>query len=222
MFFEGDRIKAVREMILSDTLEGRKNALKKLLPMQKKDFTGILQAMEGYGVTIRLLDPPLHEFVPHDEESQKEMAKEMGISLEKVQSRVKSLHEFNPMLGHRGCRLGITYPEITEMQAQAIFEAACELKKKGIDVKPEVMVPLIGTIKEFTIQKKIIVDTAEKIIAQKKVKLDYQVGTMIEIPRACITADTIAAEAEFFSFGTNDLTQMTFGYIRDDAGTFLP
>ncbi|MCL2154432.1 MAG: pyruvate, phosphate dikinase [Leptospirales bacterium] len=222
MFFEGDRIKAVREMILSETLEGRKNALKKLLPMQKKDFTGILQAMEGYGVTIRLLDPPLHEFVPHDEESQKEMAAEMGISLEKVQSRVKSLHEFNPMLGHRGCRLGITYPEITEMQAQAIFEAACELKKKGIDVKPEVMVPLVGTIKEFTIQKKIIVDTAEKIMAQKKVKVDYQVGTMIEIPRACITADAIAEEAEFFSFGTNDLTQMTFGYSRDDAGTFLP
>ncbi|MCL1865017.1 MAG: pyruvate, phosphate dikinase [Spirochaetes bacterium] len=222
MFFEGDRIKAVREMILSDTLEGRKNALKKLLPMQKKDFTGILQAMEGYGVTIRLLDPPLHEFVPHDEASQKEMAEEMGISLEKVKSRVKSLHEFNPMLGHRGCRLGITYPEITEMQAQAIFEAACELKKKGVDVKPEVMVPLVGTIKEFTLQKKIIVDTAEKIMAQKKVKVDYQVGTMIEIPRACLTADNIAEEAEFFSFGTNDLTQMTFGYSRDDAGTFLP
>jgi len=222
MFFEGDRIKAVREMILSDTLEGRKNALKKLLPMQKKDFTGILQAMAGYGVTIRLLDPPLHEFVPHDEASQKEMAAEMGISLEKVQSRVKALHEFNPMLGHRGCRLGITYPEITEMQAQAIFEAACELKKKGIDVRPEVMVPLVGTIKEFTIQKKIIIDTAEKVIAQKKVKLEYQVGTMIEIPRACIVADTIAEEAEFFSFGTNDLTQMTFGYSRDDAGTFLP
>ncbi len=222
MFFEGDRIKAVREMILAEDLEGRKKALKKLLPMQKKDFTGILSAMEGYGVTIRLLDPPLHEFVPHDEESQKEMATEMGISLEKVKERVASLHEFNPMLGHRGCRLGITYPEITEMQAQAIFEAACELKKKGVDVKPEVMVPLVGTIKEFTLQKQIIVDTAEKVMSQKKVKVDYHVGTMIEIPRACITADVIAGEAEFFSFGTNDLTQMTFGYSRDDAGVFLP
>jgi pyruvate,orthophosphate dikinase len=222
MFFEGDRIKAVREMILAETLEGRKTALKKLLPMQKKDFLGILQAMEGYGVTIRLLDPPLHEFVPHDEESQKEMAQEMGISLEKVKARVASLHEFNPMLGHRGCRLGITYPEITEMQAQAIFEAACELKKKGVNVKPEVMVPLVGTVKELIAQKKIIVDTAEKIMKDKKVKVDYQVGTMIEIPRACVTADEIAAEAEFFSFGTNDLTQMTFGYSRDDAGVFLP
>lgn len=222
MFFEGDRIKAVREMILSENLEGRKKALKKLLPMQKKDFTGILSAMEGYGVTIRLLDPPLHEFVPHDTESQQIMADEMGMSLEKVKARVESLHEFNPMLGHRGCRLGITYPEITEMQAQAIFEAACELKKKGVDVKPEVMVPLVGTFREIVIQKKIIVDTAEKVMAQKKIRVDYQVGTMIEVPRACLTADNIAAEAEFFSFGTNDLTQMTFGFSRDDAGTFLP
>ncbi len=222
MFFEGDRIKAVREMILSENLEGRKKALKKLLPMQKKDFTGILSAMEGFGVTIRLLDPPLHEFVPHDEASQKIMAEEMGMSVEKVKARVESLHEFNPMLGHRGCRLGITYPEITEMQAQAIFEAACELKKKGVNVKPEVMVPLVGTVKELIMQKKIIIETAEKVMAQKKIKVDYQVGTMIEIPRACVTADEIAAEAEFFSFGTNDLTQMTFGYSRDDAGTFLP
>ena len=222
MFFEGDRIKAVREMILSEDLEGRKKALKKLLPMQKKDFIGILSAMEGYGVTIRLLDPPLHEFVPHDEASQRIMAEDMGMSLAEVKSRVESLHEFNPMLGHRGCRLGITYPEITEMQAQAIFEAACELKKKGIDVKPEVMVPLVGTFRELVLQKKIIVDTAEKVMAQKKIRVDYQVGTMIEIPRACVTADNIAAEAEFFSFGTNDLTQMTFGYSRDDAGTFLP
>jgi len=222
MFFEGDRIKAVREMILAENLEGRKKALKKLLPIQKKDFIGILNAMESYGVTIRLLDPPLHEFVPHDEESQNEMAQEMGISLEKVKARVASLHEFNPMLGHRGCRLGITYPEITEMQAQAIFEAACELKKKGVDVKPEVMVPLVGTVKELISQKKIIVETAEKIMKAKKVTIDYQVGTMIEIPRACVTADEIATEAEFFSFGTNDLTQMTFGYSRDDAGVFLP
>jgi len=222
MFFEGDRIKAVREMILSEDLEGRKKALKKLLPMQKKDFIGILSAMEGYGVTIRLLDPPLHEFVPHDEESQKIMATEMGMSLEKVKARVASLHEFNPMLGHRGCRLGITYPEITEMQSQAIFEAACELKKKGVDVKPEVMVPLVGTFREIVLQKKIIVDTAEKVMTQKKIRVDYQVGTMIEVPRACLTADNIAEEAEFFSFGTNDLTQMTFGFSRDDAGTFLP
>ncbi len=222
MFFEGDRIKAVREMILAEDLEGRKKALKKLLPMQKKDFIGILSAMAGYGVTIRLLDPPLHEFVPHDEESQKIMAADMGMTLEKVKARVESLHEFNPMLGHRGCRLGITYPEITEMQAQAIFEAACELKKKGVDVKPEVMVPLVGTFREIVLQKKIIVDTAEKVMAQKKIRVDYQVGTMIEVPRACLTADNIAQEAEFFSFGTNDLTQMTFGFSRDDAGTFLP
>ncbi len=221
MFFEGDRIKAVREMILAENLDGRKKALKKLLPMQKKDFLGILKAMEGYGVTIRLLDPPLHEFVPNDEVSQQEMAIELGIPLEKVKARVASLHEFNPMLGHRGCRLGITYPEITEMQAQAIFEAACELKKKNVDVKPEVMVPLVGTVKEFIAQKKIIVQTAERVMEKMKVKVDYQVGTMIEIPRACVTADDIAREAEFFSFGTNDLTQMTFGYSRDDAGAFL-
>jgi len=222
MFFEGDRIKAVREMILANNVDERKKALKKLLPMQKKDFIGILKAMEGYGVTIRLLDPPLHEFVPHDEASQREMAKEMNKTFEEVKAKVESLHEFNPMLGHRGCRLGITYPEITEMQAQAIFEAACELKAKGIDVKPEVMVPLVGTVKEYELQRDIIVSVAEKVMAQKKVKVDYLVGTMIEIPRACITADEIASQAEFFSFGTNDLTQMTFGYSRDDAGIFLP
>jgi pyruvate,orthophosphate dikinase len=222
MFFEGERIRAVREMILADSLTGRKKALKKLLPMQRKDFMGILKEMQGFGVTIRLLDPPLHEFVPHDMESQEEMAKEMGISLEEVTAKVKALHEFNPMLGHRGCRLGITYPEITEMQARAIFEAACELKKKGVDVKPEVMVPLVGTVKELSMQKKIIVETAEKVMAEKKVKVNYEVGTMIEVPRAALLADEIAAEASFFSFGTNDLTQMTFGYSRDDAGSFLP
>ncbi len=222
MFFEGDRIKAVREMILANNVDERKKALKKLLPMQKKDFIGILKAMEGYGVTIRLLDPPLHEFVPHEEAAQREMAQEMNKTFEEIKAKVDALHEFNPMLGHRGCRLGITYPEITEMQAQAIFEAACELKAKGVNVKPEVMVPLVGTVKEFEAQKKIIIETAEKVMTQKKVKVDYQVGTMIEIPRACVTADEIAAEAEFFSFGTNDLTQMTFGYSRDDAGTFLP
>jgi pyruvate,orthophosphate dikinase len=222
MFFEGERIMAVREMILADSLAGRKKALKKLLPMQRKDFMGILKEMRGFGVTIRLLDPPLHEFVPHDMESQEEMAKEMGISLEEVSAKVKALHEFNPMLGHRGCRLGITYPEITEMQARAIFEAACELKKKGVDVKPEVMVPLVGTVKELAVQKKIIVETAEKVMAEKKQNVSYEVGTMIEVPRAALLADEIAAEASFFSFGTNDLTQMTFGFSRDDAGSFLP
>lgn len=222
MFFEGDRIKAVREMILSDTKEGREKALKKILPMQREDFYGILKAMEGYGVTIRLLDPPLHEFVPHEDENQKEMAEELGISLEDVKAKVESLHEFNPMLGHRGCRLGITYPEITEMQARAVFEAACQLKSEGIDVKPEVMVPLVGIVKELKIQKEIIVRTASDVMKEKGVEIDYLVGTMIEIPRAAITADEIAGEAEFFSFGTNDLTQMTFGYSRDDSGSFLP
>jgi len=222
MFFEGDRIKAVREMILADSMEGRKKALKKVLPMQRKDFMGILKEMQGFGVTIRLLDPPLHEFVPHDTENQADMAKEMGITLKEVAAKVKALHEFNPMLGHRGCRLGITYPEITEMQARAIFEAACELKKKGVDVRPEIMVPLIGTAKELELQKKIIVETAEKVMAEKKQQVHYEVGTMIEVPRAALLADEIAAEAEFFSFGTNDLTQMTYGYSRDDAGTFLP
>ena len=222
MFFEGDRIKAVREMILSDDVEGRKNALKKLLPMQRDDFYGILKAMEGFGVTIRLLDPPLHEFVPHEADSQKEMAKEMGISPEEVKAKVEALHEFNPMLGHRGCRLGVTYPEITEMQARAIFEAACKLKKEGVDAKPEVMVPLVGTVKEFTLQKEIILNTAKKVIEETGQDVEFQIGTMIEIPRAALTADLIAEEAEFFSFGTNDLTQMTFGYSRDDSGTFLP
>ncbi|HOG82687.1 MAG TPA: pyruvate, phosphate dikinase [Smithellaceae bacterium] len=222
MFFEGDRIKAVREMILSDDLEGRKRALAKLLPMQREDFYGILKAMEGYGVTIRLLDPPLHEFVPHEEDSQMEMAREMGISVDSVKAKVASLHEFNPMLGHRGCRLGITYPEITEMQARAIFEAACQLIQEGVDAKPEVMVPLVGTVKELASQKEIIVATAKKVMEETGVKVDYSVGTMIEVPRAAVTADEIAKEAAFFSFGTNDLTQMTFGYSRDDAGKFLP
>ena len=222
MFFEGDRIKAVREMILSNDITGRKRALEKLLPMQREDFYGILKAMKGYGVTIRLLDPPLHEFVPHEEENQLEMAREMGISLEAVKNKVESLHEFNPMLGHRGCRLGTTYPEITEMQARAIFEAACQLKKEGVDARPEVMVPLVGTVRELELQKKIIVETAEKVMKETGIKVAYQVGTMIEVPRAALTADKIAQEAEFFSFGTNDLTQMTFGYSRDDSGSFLP
>ncbi len=222
MFFEGDRIKAVREMILSDTLEGRKKALAKLLPIQRQDFYGILKAMQGYGVTIRLLDPPLHEFVPHEDDNQREMAKEMGVSFEQIKAKVESLHEFNPMLGHRGCRLGITYPEITEMQARAIFEAACQLKKEGVDAKPEVMVPLVGTVKELTMQKDIIVKTAEAVFKETGITLEYHVGTMIEVPRAAVTADEIAKEAQFFSFGTNDLTQMTFGYSRDDSGSFLP
>jgi pyruvate,orthophosphate dikinase len=222
MFFEGERIKAMREMILADDVAGREKALEKLLPMQRSDFEGIFEAMAGYGVTIRLLDPPLHEFVPHEEANQKEMAKEMGISVEQVKQKVDSLHEFNPMLGHRGCRLGITYPEITAMQARAIIEAAMNLKAKGIDARPEIMVPLVGTVAELKNQTEIIRSVAEKVFAEKGDRIAYQVGTMIEIPRAALTADHIAAEAEFFSFGTNDLTQMTLGYSRDDAGKFLP
>ncbi len=222
MFFEGDRIKAVREMILAETEEGRRKALDKLLPIQREDFEGIFEAMDGLPVTIRLLDPPLHEFVPHEEENQKEMADELGISPEKVKSIVESLAEFNPMLGHRGCRLGITYPEITEMQARAIIEAALNVSAKGIKVFPEIMVPLIGTKEEFIMQEEIIERVAEEEFEKAGRRLEYLIGTMIEIPRAALTADLIAAHAEFFSFGTNDLTQMTFGYSRDDAGKFLP
>ena len=222
MFFEGDRIKAMREMILADDVAGREKALEKLLPMQRSDFEGIFEAMAGYGVTIRLLDPPLHEFVPHEEANQLVMAKEMGISVEQVKHKVESLHEFNPMLGHRGCRLGITYPEITAMQARAIIEAAMNLKAKGVDARPEIMVPLVGTVAELKNQTEIIRATAEEVFAEVGDRIDYQVGTMIEIPRAALTADHIAAEADFFSFGTNDLTQMTLGYSRDDAGKFLP
>jgi pyruvate, orthophosphate dikinase len=222
MFFEGDRIKAMREMILSDDVAGRKNALEKLLPMQRSDFEGIFEAMAGYGVTIRLLDPPLHEFVPHEDANQKEMAEEMGISIGQIKNKVDVLHEFNPMLGHRGCRLGITYPEITAMQARAIIEAAMNLKAKGIDARPEIMVPLVGTVAELKNQAEIIRSTAESVFAERGARIDYLVGTMIEIPRAALTADHIATEADFFSFGTNDLTQMTLGYSRDDAGKFLP
>ncbi|HNX75696.1 MAG TPA: pyruvate, phosphate dikinase [Candidatus Rifleibacterium sp.] len=223
MFFEGERIRYMREMILADDEAGRRKALKKLLKFQTDDFYGILKAMEGYPVTIRTLDPPLHEFVPHEEKQQKEMAKELGISAEQVKHKVDSLHEFNPMLGHRGCRLGITYPEITEMQAEAIFEAACKLTKEGVTVYPEVMIPLIGTIEELKHQKAIVKQVAEAATKKYGVagKLKYLIGTMIEIPRAAIIADQVATEAEFFSFGTNDLTQMTFGYSRDDAGKFL-
>jgi pyruvate,orthophosphate dikinase len=222
MFFEGDRIKAMREMILADDEKGRRLALDKLLPIQRADFEGIFTAMNGFPVTVRLLDPPLHEFVPHEVEAQQEIADELGMSLAKVQQRVASLHEFNPMLGHRGCRLGNTYPEITEMQARAIIEAALAVKSRGISVLPEIMVPLIGTPAEFEMQEDIIRSVAEKVFAEKNERVEYLVGTMIEIPRAALVADKIAVRAEFFSFGTNDLTQMTFGYSRDDAGTFLP
>ncbi len=221
MFFEGDRIKAVREMILADDEEGRRNALAKLLPYQRDDFYGIFKAMHDLPVTIRTLDPPLHEFLPHDDDNQKVMADEMGITVEEVKAKVEALHEFNPMLGHRGCRLGITYPEITEMQARAIMEAACQLTKEGVKVFPEIMIPLVGTKAELANQKAVVVEVAEKVQEETGVKVEYMVGTMIEIPRAALTADQIAEEAQFFSFGTNDLTQMTFGYSRDDAGKFL-
>jgi len=222
MFFEGDRIWNIREMILADDAAGRKEALAKLLPIQREDFSGILSAMDGLGVTIRLLDPPLHEFTPNDEASQIEMAERSGISLEVIKAKVESLHEINPMLGHRGCRLGNTYPEITEMQARAILQAACDLKLAGKDPKPEIMVPLIGTVKELKMQEGIIRETAAHVFEEKGIEVDYLVGTMIEIPRAALTADEIAEVAEFFSFGTNDLTQMGFGYSRDDAAKFLP
>jgi len=222
MFFEGERIIAMREMILASNETERRKALDKLLPYQREDFEGILEAMQGYGVTIRLLDPPLHEFVPHDDENQKEMADQMGVTVDDIKSLVDDLHEFNPMLGHRGCRLGNTYPEITEMQARAIIEAAVNLKKKGVDARPEIMVPLIGTVEEFKMQEEIIRKTAQTVFEEKGESCDYLVGTMIEIPRAALTADKIAESAEFFSFGTNDLTQMGFGYSRDDAGKFLP
>ncbi|OZV68086.1 pyruvate, phosphate dikinase [Winogradskyella aurantia] len=222
MFFEVDRIKAMREMILADTVKGRKQALEELLPMQRSDFEGIFEAMDGLSVTIRLLDPPLHEFVPHQLATQKELADEMHISLQAVKNKVAELEEFNPMLGHRGCRLGNTYPEITEMQTRAIIEAALNLKERGIICKPEIMVPLVGTVKEFEAQEQIIRATANTIFEERNDTIDYLVGTMIEVPRAALVADLIAEKADFFSFGTNDLTQMTFGYSRDDASKFLP
>jgi pyruvate,orthophosphate dikinase len=222
MFFEGDRIIAMREMILADDEAGRRKALDKLLPIQREDFEGVFAAMHDLPVTVRLLDPPLHEFVPHEPENQKVMADEMGITVADIQAKIEELHEFNPMLGHRGCRLGNTYPEISEMQARAIIEAALNLKAKGITAIPEIMVPLIGTHQEYAMQEDIIRSTAEKVFAERGDKIEYLVGTMIEIPRAAMTADKIAERAEFFSFGTNDLTQMGFGYSRDDAGKFLP
>ena len=222
MFFEGEKIKAMREMILAEDAEGRKKALEKILPYQKADFKGIFKAMAGCPVTVRLLDPPLHEFVPHDLKGQEEMAAAMGVSVKYIQQRVEALCEHNPMLGHRGCRLGNTYPEITEMQTRAILGAALELKAEGIDAKPEIMVPLTGILYEFKEQEKVIRAAAEQLFAEMGDRIDYKVGTMIEIPRAALTANRIASSAEFFSFGTNDLTQMTFGYSRDDIASFLP
>ena len=222
MFFDNQKIIAMREMILAPDVEGRKKALAKLLPYQKADFVGIFKAMDGCPVNIRLLDPPLHEFVPHDLKGQEEMAEAMGVTVEYIHQRVESLCEHNPMLGHRGCRLGNTYPEITEMQTEAILGAACDLKKKGYDPHPEIMVPLIGILYEFEAQERIIRATAKRVFEQEGIEVPFKVGTMIEIPRAALTANRIASHAEYFSFGTNDLTQMTFGYSRDDIASFLP
>ncbi len=222
MFFEGEKIKAMREMILAENAEERKKALAKILPYQQEDFKGIFRAMAGYPVTVRLLDPPLHEFVPHDEKGQQEMAEAMGVSLAYIRQRVEALHEQNPMLGHRGCRLGNTYPEITQMQTRAILGAALDLKKEGVETHPEIMVPLTGILYEFKEQERVIRAEAEALFAERGDSIHFLVGTMIEVPRAALTADRIASSAEFFSFGTNDLTQMTFGYSRDDIASFLP
>jgi pyruvate, orthophosphate dikinase len=222
MFFEAERLKSVREMILSETVEGRKNALSKILPMQKGDFIGIFEAMNGLPVTVRLLDPPLHEFLPHTDKELMDLASDMGVPFEQLNSKNKSLHEFNPMLGHRGCRLGITFPEIYEMQVQAIMEAACELVKRKIRVIPEIMIPLVGHVKELEILRTLTISVADGVQAKYKVKVPYTVGTMIELPRACVTSDEIATQADFYSFGTNDLTQTVYGLSRDDAGRFLP
>jgi len=222
MFFEGNRIDAVREMILSDDVEGRKAALAKLLPMQKEDFKGIFRVMEGKPVTIRTLDPPLHEFLPHEEKELEKLAQQMNVLVERLHTKIESLHEANPMLGHRGCRLGIVYPEITAMQVRAIMEAACEVKKEGVDVHPEIMIPLVGAVAELENQRKVVDEVAREVIQQCGITVDYRVGTMIEVPRGALTADKIAKVAQFFSFGTNDLTQTVFGISRDDAGKFLP
>jgi pyruvate,orthophosphate dikinase len=222
MFFEGERIQAVREMILADDVAGRQHALDKLLPMQKGDFLGIFTAMAGLPVTIRLLDPPLHEFLPQTEEELAELSRDMGVPVDALRAKNKSLHEFNPMLGWRGCRLGMTYPEIYEMQVRAIFEAACELAKRKVKVIPEVMIPLVAHVKELARMKELLIRVAEETMKRYGKKVGYTIGTMIELPRAALVADEIAKEAEFFSFGTNDLTQTTFGLSRDDAGKFLP
>jgi pyruvate,orthophosphate dikinase len=221
MFFEGDRIDAMREMILATTALARKKALDKLLPYQRGDFEGIFKAMQGRPVTIRTLDPPLHEFLPHQPEQQKELSAKIGVPVDVIARRVQELHEANPMLGHRGCRLGIVYPEITEMQCRAIFEAACNVHKAGTKVEPEIMIPLVGFLTELKAQAKVAHDTAKQVFAEMGVTVPYQVGTMIELPRACVVADQIAREAQFFSFGTNDLTQTTLGMSRDDYGSFI-
>jgi pyruvate,orthophosphate dikinase len=222
MFFEGNRIDAMREMILADNLEDRKKALAKLLPYQKEDFVGIFKALNGYPATIRFLDPPLHEFLPHEDKAQQDLAQKMGVPVEKIRNRVKELHEFNPMLGFRGCRLGIVYPEISEMQARAVFEAAAEVQKQGIKVRPEIMIPLVGFKKELDLQVEVVHRVAQEVMKEKGVKLNYLVGTMIEVPRGALTADEIAQTAQFFSFGTNDLTQTCLGMSRDDSGSFIP
>jgi len=222
MFFEGDRIDAMREMILARSTETRREALKKLLPFQRDDFAGIFRALDGLPATIRLLDPPLHEFLPHDSAQQAALGKKLGIPAAEIAKRVSELHEFNPMLGHRGCRLGIVYPEISEMQARAVFEAAAAVQKKGIKVLPEIMIPLVGFPKELKLQIEIVHRVAKEVSKEKGVKLKYLVGTMIEIPRAALVADKIAEDAEFFSFGTNDLTQTALGMSRDDSGSFIP
>jgi pyruvate,orthophosphate dikinase len=222
MFFEGNRIDAMREMILADNVADRKKALAKILPYQKGDFVGIFKALKGFPATVRFLDPPLHEFLPHEDKAQQELAVKMGVLVEKIKQRVKELHEFNPMLGFRGCRLGIIHPEISEMQARAVFEAAVEVQKSGIKVKPEVMIPLVGFKKELDLQVEVVHRVAKEVMAETKTKIAYMVGTMIEVPRGALTADEIAETAEFFSFGTNDLTQTCLGMSRDDSGTFLP
>jgi pyruvate,orthophosphate dikinase len=222
MFFEGDRITSMRKMIMAETETERRKALDELLPFQREDFIGIFRAMGPRPVTIRTLDPPLHEFLPHSEKDQKTFSDKTGIPVDKIKHRVEDLHEFNPMLGHRGCRLGITYPEITEMQARAIIEAACKVKKEGVDVKPEIMIPLVTHIAELKDQEKVVRRIAEEVMKREGVKVEYMVGTMIEIPRAAVMADQIAESAEFFSFGTNDLTQTGFGMSRDDYGKFMP
>ena len=222
MFFEGDRIDAMREMILAETVEERKAALAKLLPYQREDFAGIFRALKGYPATIRFLDPPLHEFLPHTKEQQQELAKKIGVPAARIQQRVEQLHEFNPMLGFRGCRLGIGYPEISAMQARAVFEAAALVQKEGIKVRPEIMIPLVAFKKELDLQIEVVHQAAREVQSEQKVKLNYLVGTMIEIPRGALTADEIAQSAEFFSFGTNDLTQTALGMSRDDSGSFLP
>jgi pyruvate,orthophosphate dikinase len=222
MFFEGDRIDVVREMILASDREGREKALTKILPMQRQDFEDIFRAMDGLPVTIRTLDPPLHEFLPHTEEEMSDLAGKIGVKLEDIKEKVDSLYEVNPMLGHRGCRLGIIYPEITRMQARAIIEAACNVAKEGKEVHPEIMIPLVSHVNELKLQKEIVDQTAKEVMNEMGLKVDYMVGTMIELPRAALTADQIAEVAEFFSYGTNDLTQTTFGLSRDDAGKFLP